>query len=103
MRKLRPQKKTNGKSLVTIPSLVSDNTINNLVFKYLKNVYPILRIKIDGKFKRAIVVNSSCYSVSQHKNSFIPTIVNDISRTFDLEHIDSKSVVFDYFKFKTYL
>ncbi len=100
--KLRPQKKMNGMSLVTTLLLVSDDIINNLIFKYLKTVYPILRMKIDGKFKRTIVVNEIYYSVSQEKNAFIPTIIKDISRTFALEHLESKSIVSDYFKIKSY-
>ena len=98
--KLRPQKRTNGMSLVTTLLLVSDDIIINLIFKYLKTVYPILRIKIDGKFKRTIVVNDIYYSVSQQKNTFIPTIVQDISKTFDLDHFESKSIIFNYFKVK---
>jgi hypothetical protein len=102
MKKLRPQKKTNGKSLETMLSVVSDNVMDNLAFKYLKNVYPIFRTKIDGKFKRTIIVNDTQYSVSQNKRNFIPTIINDISSTFAIEHIDSKLIVFDYFKIKNY-
>jgi hypothetical protein len=100
--KLRPKKKTSGKILETTSSVVSDNIIDNLAFKYLKMVYPILREKLDGKFKRTIVVNDTHYSVSQNKQRFIPTIINDICDTFALDHEYSKSLVFDYFKIKTY-
>ena len=96
--KLRPRKKTNGMILVTTPSVVSDIIIDNLAFKYLKMVYPILREKLDGKFKRTIIVNGAYYSVSQNKEKFIPTIINDISDTFALEREYSKSLVFSYFK-----
>lgn len=102
MKKSRPKKLMNGKSLVTTPLVASDDVMDSLAFKYLKNVYPILRIKIDGKFKRTIIVNGMQYSVSKNKDKFIPTIINDISLTFAIEQLNSKIIVFDYFKIKAY-
>ncbi len=100
MKKLRPQKKSNGKSLETIISQPSDNIIGKLVFKYLNNVYPILRINLNGKFKRTINVNGNNYSVSKNKRDFIPKLIGEISNTFNITNIESKILLFDYFKIK---
>jgi hypothetical protein len=101
MKKLRPQKKTNGKNLVTTLQLYSDDIIEGLIFKYLKSVYPVSRTKFDGKFKRTIMINGNTYPVSQSKQKFMPTLINDISKTFAINQIESKVIIFNYFKFKT--
>jgi len=103
MMKLRPQKKTNGKNLVTMLSPHFDSITNHLAFKYLKTVYPISRTKINGKFKRTIIVNDRLYSVSSDKNEFLEVLINNISNTFAISQIESKILVFDYFKVKTSL
>ena len=100
MKKLRPKKQTNGKNLVTISQQTSDIIIEKLIFKYLKSVYPILRIKVDGKFKRTIMVNNNTYPVSQSKDKFTPTLINEISKAFAINQNDSKLIVFNYFKIK---
>lgn len=101
MKKLRPQKKTNGKNLVTTLQPYSDDIIEGLIFKYLKLVYPVSRTKFDGKFKRTIMINGNTYPVSQSKQKFIPTLINDISKTFAINQIESKVIIFNYFKIKS--
>jgi hypothetical protein len=103
MMKSRPQKKTNGKNLVTTLSPHSDSVTNQLAFKYLKTVYPISRTNINGKFKRTIIVEDKLYSVSKDKNNFLQTLINNISNTFAISQLESKYLVFDYFKVRTYL
>lgn len=98
--KLRPKRKTNGKTLETTLLLYSDEVINSLAFKYLKYAYPVLRNKINGKFKRTIFVNERMYSVSTEKKEFLQIIINNISSTFGLSQNESKSIIFDYFKIK---
>lgn len=100
--KLRPKKKTNGMTLETIVSLYSDELINSLAFKYLKLAYPVLRNKINGKFKRTIFVNERMYSVSTEKKDFLQIIINNISSTFGLTQHESKLIIFDYFKIKNH-
>jgi hypothetical protein len=100
MKKLRPHKKTNGKNLVTTLQPYSDDIIEGLIFKYLKSVYPVSRTKFDGKFKRTIMIDGNTYSVSQSKQKFIPRLINDISKTFAINQIETKIIIFNYFKIK---
>ena len=100
MKKLRPQKKTNGKNLVTTSQQHSDVVIESLIFNYLKLVYPISRTKFDGKFKRTIIINDKVYAVSQSKGKFIPSLIMEIANTFAINQIESKIIVFNYFKIK---
>jgi hypothetical protein len=79
-----------------------DVVINELVFKYLKSVYPISRTKFDGKFKRSIIIDGNTYSVSQSKGKFIPKLIHDISKSFAINPIESKSIIFNYFKIKNH-
>jgi|LakMenEpi03Aug12_release.lakeMendotaPanAssembly.Ray.scaffolds.fasta_scaffold294981_2 hypothetical protein len=102
MKKLRPQKKSIGKISETIISPCSDDITTKLVFRYLKNVYPILRINLEGKFKRTINVNGKNYSVSKNKNEFVPKLINDLSNTFSISQKESKSILFNYFKIKDF-
>lgn len=102
MKKLRPKKNTIGKNLETTISPFSDEITNKLAFKYLRIVYPILRMNIDGKFKRTILINGSYYSVSQNKSEFVPPLINEISNTFSIQQAESKIIIFDYFKIKKY-
>ena len=103
--KLRPKKNTNktsGMILETTTLLYSDELINSLAFKYLKLAYPVLRNKINGKFKRTIFVNERMYSVSTEKKHFLQIIINNISNTFGLTQQESKLIIFDYFKIKNH-
>lgn len=100
--KSRPQKKTHGKNLVTTLSPHFDQITNQLAFKYLKTVYPISRTKINGKFKRTIHVDGKLHSVSKDKNDFLQTLINNISSTFAISQLESKYLVFDYFKVRIY-
>jgi hypothetical protein len=100
MKKLRPQKKTNGKSLVTTLQQHSDDIILSLIYNYLKLVYPISRTKFNGKFKRAIIINGNVYAVSQSKEKFLPSLISDISNTFAINQSESKFIIFNYFKIK---
>lgn len=102
MKKLRPKKKLSGKNLETTLSAFSDEITNNLAFKYLRIVYPILRMNIGGKFKRTIQINGNYYSVSKNKSEFVPTLIQEISNTFSIEQSESKIIIFDYFKIKNY-
>jgi len=102
MKKLRPQKNTNGKNLVTILQHHSDEVIESLIFKYLKFVYPISRTKFDGKFKRTIIINGSTYAVSQSKQKFVPSLIKEISNTFAINQNESKVIIFNYFKIKPF-
>lgn len=100
--KLRPQKKTNGKNLETTLPQHSDEIINSLAFKYLKLAYPVLRNKINGKFKRTIVVDEQLYSISSEKNRFLQIIINNVSSAFGISQSESRLIIFDYFKIKNY-
>lgn len=103
--KLRPKKntnKTNGITLGTTVSPHSDDVINSLTFRYLKLAYPVLRSKINGKFKRTIFVNERLYLVSSEKTKFLQILINNISSTFGLNQNDSKLIIFDYFKIKNH-
>lgn len=101
MKKLRPQKKSNGKILETTISPFSDEIIGKLIFKYLTTVYPILRINLDGKFKRTINVGGKNYAVSNNKKEFVPRLISDLSETFSITQLESKGILFDYFKIKS--
>jgi hypothetical protein len=96
--KIRPKKKTSGNTLVTTTSPHSDQIIYKLIFKYLNMVYPVVRVKINGKFKRSIDINGRIYSVSTEKNNFIPIIMYNISDSFNINDIDVKNIIFEYFK-----
>lgn len=101
--KLRPKKNTNKTSGMILGTTVlphSDKVINSLTFRYLKLVYPILRNKINGKFKRTIFVNERLYLVSTEKTQFLQILINNISSTFGLSQNESKLIIFDYFKIK---
>jgi len=103
--KLRPKKnmnKTSGMILETTVLLHSDEVINSLAFRYLKLAYPILRNKINGKFKRTIFVNGSLYLVSTEKKQFLQVLINNVSNTFDLTQYESKLIIFNYFKIRDY-
>ncbi len=100
MKKLRPQKKTIGKILETTTLPCSDEIVAKLVFKYLKTVYPIRRINLEGKFKRTINVNGKNYSVSKNKNEFVPKLISELSNSFSITQLESKTILFDYFKIK---
>jgi hypothetical protein len=102
MKKLRPQKKTSGKNLVTTLQQYSDDIIERLIFKYLKSVYPISRTKFDGKFKRTIMINGNTYAVSQSKQKFVPSLIKEISDTFAINQSESKIIIFNYFKIKPF-
>ena len=80
--KLRPQKQTNGMTLVTTPSHHSDQVVHRLVFKYLNALHPIIRVKINGKFKRSVEIEGRIYSVSNEKTSFIPIIIKNLASSF---------------------
>ena len=97
--KLRPKKNIIPKTEIIIKETF-DIIIGELISKYLKNVYPISRSKFGNKFKRTIIVNNITYSVSQGKTKYIPTLINDISKTFAISQIESKTIIFNYFKFK---
>lgn len=77
-----------------------DDLIKSLIFKYLRMYYPIDRVKINGKFKRAIIVDNKVYSISSDKNSFLSEIILKISNSFNISENDSKSIIFDFFKLK---
>lgn len=77
-----------------------DDLIKSLIFKFLIMYYPIDRVKINGKFKRAIIVEDKVYSISNEKNSFLTQIISKISNSFNISESDSKSIIFDYFKLK---
>jgi hypothetical protein len=98
--KLRPQKQTNGMTLVTTSSHHSDEVTHRLAFKYLNNLYPITRVKINGKFKRSVEIDGRTYSVSTEKPLFIPIIIKNLSSTFAVNEYDAKALIFDYFKIK---
>jgi hypothetical protein len=77
-----------------------DDLIKCLIFKFLRMYYPIDRVKINGKFKRAIIVGDKVYSISNEKNSFLTEIILKISNSFNISENDSKYIIFDYFKLK---
>jgi hypothetical protein len=103
--KLRPKKNTNktsGMILGTTALVHSDDVINSLAFRYLKLAYPVLRNKINGKFKRTIFVNERLYLVSTEKTQFLQILINNVSSTFGLNQYESKLIIFDYFKIKNH-
>jgi hypothetical protein len=98
--KIRPRKQTNGMTLVTTASQHFDQKISDLAFKYLKTLYPVNRVKINGKFKRSVEIDNRVYSVSTEKSLFIPILIKGLANTFAVNEYNAKKIVFQYFKIK---
>lgn len=98
--KIRPRKQTSGMTLVTTVSLHFDQKIIDLAFKYLKILYPVSRVKINGKFKRSVEIENRIYSVSAEKSLFIPILIKALANTFAVNESSAKEIVFQYFKIK---
>ncbi len=90
-------KKVKHKSVANIQQFDDDIT-KNIIFKFLMLYYPIGRIKIRGKFKRAIFIDCKTYSISNEKNRFLKIIISKVSESFNITEFQSKDIVFEYFK-----
>lgn len=97
--KVRPSKITNKNSFAKIVQF-DDDLLKKIIFKFLMMYYPIDKIKINGKFKRGIMVEDKIYSISNEKNAFLKEIIFKISNSFNISEKESKLIVFDYFKLK---
>ena len=99
MKRLKPKHQTTRATfLVTTQQPTSDYTIDKLLFRYIKQVYPIEKVKYNGKFRRCVYLNDKYKPINDVKKQLISVIINNLSNTFDITQIKCTQIVNRYFK-----
>jgi hypothetical protein len=72
-----------------------DNSFDEIVTIFIMKTYPISRIKINKRFKRAIVINSVAFAINdqQNKHTILNKIVPIIEKIFGLTTKESVEAI----------
>ncbi len=72
-----------------------DNEYNNLIVKFLQKNYPVSRIKVNSRFKRAIVLDDGAYLLSDGESArpLKTKLIQTLKTVFDCDTNTANSLI----------
>ena len=72
-----------------------DNEYNDLIVKFLQRNYPVSRIKVNSRFKRAIVLDDGAYLLSDGESArpLKTKLIQTLKTVFDCDANTANSLI----------
>ena len=78
---------------------IFDSVMIGLMFNFLKNLYPVSRIKAKKRFKRGVNVNGINFIIPRDSNMLYINLFDVLKDTYNMGDAEINYVLKSYYKF----